>query len=160
MTHTTRPTLPSLSTVRPVDPQTAQMCGTSTTMDRMPAAYAPVAPASSSSIQRSELQRPSPSRSGTVQVNEFDARSLIRAIRRMDRKLPSRRVKRSPAPQPARGTKKRWSPASSKAYYARASRFKRGSLAYPEHIVAQPLANTRASRANSSWSDEATVCEA
>ncbi|EJF56262.1 hypothetical protein DICSQDRAFT_150518 [Dichomitus squalens LYAD-421 SS1] len=145
-----------------VSPVAAGVRGTSvveTVMCPPVMACDPVLPIPQSSIPRSQSRRASPRLSGTaIHIKEFDACSLINAIRRVDRRLASQSLTRHPS-RFVRGTKKRWSPASSKASYAHPSRTQRGSLLSTEHTVTLSPTQGPGVDCDSDWSED-TMCEA
>ena len=94
-----------------------------------------------------------------MHIDECDARSLIIAIRRINRELVSRGVTQRMS-QLNLGTRKLWSPASSKASYSRWSRRKNTSLLRTKHVVILSPAANFGGDSTSDRSEEDTICEA
>ncbi|TBU39413.1 hypothetical protein BD309DRAFT_993784 [Dichomitus squalens] len=154
LTDATTSSIPSHKTAGDPVRRAAQARGGSIaqTMASIPALRHPVSPRPKASIQRSKSRRASRGVSGArMHINEFDARSLISAIRRMDRKLGSQRVPR-PLPQLVPGTKRQWSPASGRAAY-------QASLLRDGKPVALLPARGSGAESDSNWSGEDTMCE-
>ncbi|TBU51665.1 hypothetical protein BD310DRAFT_325492 [Dichomitus squalens] len=161
LTDATTSSIPSHKTAGDPVRRAAQARGGSIaqTMASIPALRHPVSPRPKASIQRSKSRRASRGVSGArMHINEFDARSLISAIRRMDRKLGSQRVPR-PLPQLVPGTKRQWSPASGRAAYVRHIRRKQASLLRDGKPVALLPARGSGAESDSNWSGEDTMCE-
>ncbi|TBU23698.1 hypothetical protein BD311DRAFT_730853 [Dichomitus squalens] len=115
----------------------------------------------SPSTSPSSLSGGSSSRSsGTVlNGNEHNMRSLIRALRRLDRELAAQGIDHPLLTDILRATKKQWSPASSKAFYRRRSYRRIRSMLRTEHMATLPSTNPPGTESEAEWLED-TMCEA
>ena len=158
-TDVATPTAPSPQATGMRAPQTAATRGCVTTADSTNLPRLRVSSPPRASNRRPKSLRGSGRMPRTAHyANELHARPLTRALRHLDGELALQRVGR-PSHHLARATQKQWSPASSKASYARRSRIKRNSLLQTQHCAAVPPARGSGGEMGSTWSED-TMCEA